>query len=84
MNKQERLIKYLQRHKNITSLEAVEKLGDTRISATIFELRNKGYNIETIYIRVSNRFDEKCRIGVYCLDKDKESTIKKYKKSIIK
>ena len=44
-NKQERLMRYLQEFGSITSLEAISELGDTRLSATIFELRKKGINI---------------------------------------
>jgi hypothetical protein len=65
MPKEDRLLKYLRKHKKgITSLDAIEKLGDTRLSATIFELR-KRYTILDEWINVVNRFGEDVRVKRY-------------------
>jgi hypothetical protein len=40
-----RLLKYLNDHGSISSLEAITDLGNTRLSVTIFNLRKDGYNI---------------------------------------
>lgn len=40
--KEERILTYLRKHKKgITSLDAINKLGETRLSATIYLLRQK-------------------------------------------
>ena len=45
----ERLLKYLQTHKKgITTYQAFEVLGIHRISARISDLRERGYQIDTI------------------------------------
>ena len=63
--KAERLLKYLREHKKgITSLEAIEKLGDTRLSATIFILREK-FAILDEFITVVNRYGEEVRVKRY-------------------
>lgn len=46
--KQAKVLKYIQKHDNgITSMVAFWRFGITRLSAHIFELRKKGYNICT-------------------------------------
>lgn len=51
---------YLIQHKKITSWDAIKKYKATRLSAIIFNLRKKGFIIETKY-EVKN----KIRYGVY-------------------
>ena len=43
----QRLLAYLIEHQSITPLEALRRLGIYRLSARIFDLREKGYNITT-------------------------------------
>jgi hypothetical protein len=52
----ERLLEYLKEYKSITSLEAIRDLGNTRLSATIFVLRNEGHNIESENTKVATRW----------------------------
>ena len=52
----ERLLEYLKEYKSITSLEAIRDLGNTRLSATIFILKDEGHNIETESTQVSTRW----------------------------
>ena len=52
----DRLLDYLNTYGSITTLEAIRDLGNTRLSATIFNLRKDGYNIETENIKVKTRF----------------------------
>ena len=52
----ERLLEYLKEYKSITSLEAIRDLGNTRLSATIFILKDEGHNIETENTQVSTRW----------------------------
>lgn len=66
-NHKTRLMDYLQSYGSITSLEAIRDLGNTRLSATIYKLRDKGVEIETDYIEVSTRWGSKARIAKYKL-----------------
>ena len=40
-----RLLDYLKEFGNVTSLTAIRDLGNTRLSATIYNLRKDGHNI---------------------------------------
>lgn len=70
--KEQRLIDYLskkKRKKSITSLEAINNLGDTRLSATIFTLRRKGFVILDEYKTAENRYGDKVHFKEYILMK---------------
>lgn len=69
-NKEERFIKFVQKHGSITSLEAFEYLGETRLSATVYELRQKGVNISDRWIECKNRFGESVRYKEYFIEGD--------------
>ena len=60
-----RLLEYLKIHKTITSLQAIRDLGNTRLSATIFELRRDGYSITSTDIPVPNRWGGKTMVAEY-------------------
>ncbi len=47
MNQTQAVRDYLVAGNGLTSLEAIEKFGCTRLSAKIFDLRKKGYAIES-------------------------------------
>lgn len=62
-----RVLQYLKTHKKgITSMEAFEKFGVTRLSAVIFILR-KEYKIEAIHCEAKNRYGEKVRFDRFKL-----------------
>lgn len=63
-----RLLAYLKEHKTITQQEAYSKLGNTRLSATVFNLRKKNYNIVTEPTKGKNRYGEKTNYGTYRLE----------------
>jgi len=54
-----RLLKYLQEYKSITSLEAIRDLGNTRLSASIFSLKEDGIAIKTESASVPTRWTNK-------------------------
>ena len=54
-----RLLQYLKSYKSITSLEAIRDLGNTRLSATIYTLKDEGHNIETENTQVATRWTNK-------------------------
>lgn len=65
--KEQRLIDYLRKKGKITSMEAIKKLGDTRLSATIFNLRRKGFVIWDEYITGTNRYGDNTHFKKYIL-----------------
>lgn len=65
----ERTIKYLKKNKSITSRDAFIELGNTRLSATIFELRKDGWNIASVKEQEKNRFGEDTTYVRYVLKK---------------
>lgn len=66
-NKEQRLMRYLNEYGSITSIEAIQELGDTRLSATVFELRKKGINIISTPITTTNRWGEKVTYAKYTI-----------------
>lgn len=69
MTQCERVLKYLQDFGSITSWEAIKEFGATRLSAIVFVLRKRGYNIETTFETAKNRYGEKVSYGVYKLER---------------
>lgn len=71
-SQREAIRKHLKKHKSITSWEAIENYGATRLSGIIYVLRHdEGWNIKTKDISVKNRFGQKCDIAKYELVKAK-------------
>jgi len=64
---QQRLLSYLKKHAGITPMEAWQILGIYRLSARVFELRRKGYDIRKVTAEVRNSFKEKCHVAKYSL-----------------
>ncbi|MBO7712535.1 MAG: hypothetical protein J6S85_03145 [Methanobrevibacter sp.] len=64
-NKTTEVLKYLQKNKSITSIEAIDKFGATRLSDIIFRLRDKGYNIVTNKEECIDRYGNTCYFGRY-------------------
>lgn len=50
-----KILKYLKTFKNITSLEAINMFGETRLSARIYDLKKQGYRFNTETVRVMSR-----------------------------
>ena len=66
-NKTEKVLEHLKEYGTITSLEAIDLYGATRLSAIIFNLRNRGYKIDTIDLPFTDRFGTKSHFGKYVL-----------------
>lgn len=73
LTQSEIILKHLNTHRGITSFEAFEKYGATRLSAIIFVLRKKGHLIENEDIYKRNRYGEPVKFVRYKLVKDKKS-----------
>ena len=67
MNKTKAVLGWLKTYTSISSLEAFENLGVTRLSAIIFNLRKRGYVIETVTVETVDRFGNKVRFARYYL-----------------
>ena len=67
MTQQERLEKHLKEYRSINPLEAWSALGIYRLSAVVFDLRQRGFNIETATTKVVNKYGEKCNVAKYIL-----------------
>jgi len=61
------VLKYMETHKGITSIQAIEKFGATRLSDIIFRLRQEGYEIETESITTKNRYGHAVTYAKYSL-----------------
>ncbi len=59
MSKTQTIIRYMRDHKGITQMDAYELCKATRLGAIIFELKQRGYDIETYY------YPNSCGIGKY-------------------
>ena len=67
--KTDKVLEHLKEHGTITSMEAIDMYGATRLSAIIFNLRNRGYNIETHDMPFVDRFGNSSVYGKYVLVK---------------
>lgn len=67
MTQQERILNYLEEGKSITTLNAFNELGITRLASRIYDLKESGHLINKKMISVVNRYDEKCSVAEYSL-----------------
>lgn len=58
------ILEHLRTNPWLTSKEAFEKYGITRLAACIFDLREKGYDID---VETTTRFGEPCSYARYVL-----------------
>lgn len=64
-NKTNEVLKHLQDKKSITSIEAIDLYGATRLSAIIFNLKKKGYDIITKREECVDRYGNTCQFARY-------------------
>ena len=62
----ERLLKYLKENGKITTMEAIQKLRNTRLSEYIRQLRKDGY-------KIVNVFGEKCHYDEFVLQEEESN-----------
>lgn len=67
MTQKEMVYKYLKEHDGITSLEAYEAFGITRLASVIFKLRQDGHPISSESLKVKNRYGVECTVANYAL-----------------
>lgn len=73
MNKTKAVLQWLQTGAGISSMEATKNFGATRLSVIIFNLRKRGYNIETVRCEGTDRFGNKMTFARYYLRDDANS-----------
>lgn len=64
---QQRVFKYMNDFGSITSLQAFLDLGETRLSARIYELKKNGIVIKDEIIETVNRYGEKRHVKKYSI-----------------
>ena len=62
---EQRVFDYMLEFGSITTLQAFVDLGESRLSAMIFNLKKKGVNIADERKQVSNRYNEKRYVKEY-------------------
>ena len=67
MTKTQAVLDWLKTHASISSMEAIQNFGATRLSVIIFNLRKRGYNIETVMVDGRDRFGNQTRYARYYL-----------------
>lgn len=65
MTQIQRILNYLEAGNTITTLNAFNELGITRLAARIHELKRQGHPINKKTISVTNRYNEKCSVAEY-------------------
>lgn len=66
------VLDHLQSGKGITSMEAFQKYGATRLSAIIFDLRKLGYDIETHRCVGKTRYGDTSQYARYLMKKEED------------
>lgn len=68
LTQEDLVMKHLQEHGSITSLDAIKLFGATRLSAIIYRLRhNRGLEITSEYEKVTTRYGFKTKVARYIL-----------------
>ena len=68
MIQEQRVLEYMKKNDGITSLEAFQYLGITRLSAKIFNLKKQGYLITSEMQQGENRYGEMTHFKRYMLN----------------
>ena len=66
-NKTKEVVKHLKKKGSITSWDAIKLYGATRLSAIIFNLRERGYIIDSIQMEDTDRYGNPSRYVKYVL-----------------
>lgn len=71
MNKTKLILEHLKNNEGITSIQAFELYGATRLSAIIFNLKKSHLKIESHWKTGKDRYGNTCRFVEYRLIKEK-------------
>ncbi len=72
MNKSQLVKEHLLEHGSITSWDAINLYGETRLSDVILKLRQKGWDIRTIMVEFTDRYGNTSKYANYVLKGDNE------------
>lgn len=61
------VIRYMREHQYITAKIAYDRFGVERLASIIFNLRQRGYQIDSVMILGTNRYDERTAYARYFL-----------------
>jgi hypothetical protein len=75
--KHRQVLKHLIKYGSIDSWTAIELYGATRLSAIIFNLRKKGYEIDSIFCSALDRNSNVCNYTTYRLSLDSNYLVTK-------
>lgn len=70
MTKIAQVLEHLQQHGTITSWQAIQQYGATRLASIICDLRKRGYNIQTKTELTKDRNGNTCSYAKYILDRE--------------
>ena len=70
MTKKAQVLNHLQNYGTITSWQAIQQYGATRLSDIIFRLRKQGYDIETKTECAKDRNGNTCQLAKYVLNRE--------------
>jgi len=68
MTDKDLILEHLKRHGSITTLEAIQEYGCTRLSGRIYDLRKEGYAIKTEVAKVPKRGGREVYVSRYSLE----------------
>lgn len=66
------VLSHMTKYKTITSIQAFENYGITRLSARIYDLRERGHKIGMVWEESVNRYGTQVRYGKYFIEKTKD------------
>jgi hypothetical protein len=69
LTQKEKVLRHLQEVGALTPVQAFFDYSIMRLATRIFELKEDGYNIETIMLKSQNKFGEPVRYAQYKLNK---------------
>jgi hypothetical protein len=64
-SKQQKVVNHLKKKGTITSWQAIELYGATRLAAIIHTMRKKGHEIHTKNVNAKDRFGNNCTYAKY-------------------
>lgn len=67
------ILEHLKEKGEITSMEAFKNYGCTRLAARIYELRQRGYDIDTFEEVGKTRYGTTCKYARYYLSRDQRN-----------
>lgn len=70
LSQTERVLRHLQDHDSITSLEAMQEYGIYRLASRISDLKKAGIGIQREFVSGTNRYGEKTKFVRYSLKKE--------------